>query len=619
MYLPPTMDEQSSAKIPEWLPWEKILTWTLFLLSIYALRHFFLIFFLTFIVSYSMRGVVVFLERTFFRRSGRRSVQTGLAVFCFLGLLGGLYGTGAYFVPELYSQGQELVKKVSNPKKNHKAQFDEFLATSIGRWLFQQKYGERGTDSYNEAFHRSRLSASEHEEFSEASKALREDFERNLFQKRQIRGVDTYRFDADNLELREWILRVKAPQELEKDRERYQASWETLYRKQEFQLPVVTTPLSALTSGEREDALLKFVTGELLKDEQLRASLEEEWRNWAAKQYAKDYRKRNSGEYLKAFEAFYDEVHEPRKEELPYSFEVFLRLDSALADSPAAFDRALQEYRKETPEQRVDREQVQFERKERLALIGEWKKGELAGKIQTKMEEWVVATMSRVGIWVTETFPKLLVLPMEILLVLLLSFFITIDVPRLHAGILKLRESRMRHAYDEIVPGLVSFGKLIGRAFQAQGVIAIANTILTFLAIKFLGIQNAAFLCALVFLCSFIPVLGVVLSSVPIAIVAITQEDGGFMLAVWAIVAILIVHFIETSMLNPKILGDMLHLHPVLVLAILAISEHFFGVWGLLLGVPVAVYIIRFVILEEGIPGFIEHPKKRVVVENESV
>jgi predicted PurR-regulated permease PerM len=53
----------------------------------------------------------------------------------------------------------------------------------------------------------------------------------------------------------------------------------------------------------------------------------------------------------------------------------------------------------------------------------------------------------------------------------------------------------------------------------------------------------------------------------------------------------------------------MLHLHPVLVLTILAVCEHFFGVWGLLLGVPVVVYVIRFVILQEGIPGFIDMPK----------
>jgi hypothetical protein len=79
-------------------------------------------------------------------------------------------------------------------------------------------------------------------------------------------------------------------------------------------------------------------------------------------------------------------------------------------------------------------------------------------------------------------------------------------------------------------------------------------------------------------------------------------------MALEVIGAILVIHFIETSILNPKILGDMLHLHPVMVLAVLAIGEHFFGVWGLLLGVPVAVYIVRCVILDEEIPGLTEPP-----------
>jgi predicted PurR-regulated permease PerM len=87
---------------------------------------------------------------------------------------------------------------------------------------------------------------------------------------------------------------------------------------------------------------------------------------------------------------------------------------------------------------------------------------------------------------------------------------------------------------------------------------------------------------------------------------ALIQDDGGLLVAVWAIIAILIIHFIETSLLNPKIVGNMLHLDPVLVLTILAVSEHFFGVWGLLLGVPVMVYVIRVVILNEEVPGFFE-------------
>jgi predicted PurR-regulated permease PerM len=190
---------------------------------------------------------------------------------------------------------------------------------------------------------------------------------------------------------------------------------------------------------------------------------------------------------------------------------------------------------------------------------------------------------------------------------LLLSFFIVFDGIKLRRAFRNLEESPVRDFYREIAPGLIGFGRLIGRAFQAQGVIAICNTLLTFTAIKTLMIQNEVFLSAIVFICSFIPVLGVVISSVPIAIMAVIQPVGsgmihdGFLLALAAVGAVLVVHFIETSILNPMILGDMLHLHPVMVLGILAVGEYFFGVWGLLLGVPVSVYIFRCVLLQEEI------------------
>ena len=109
---------------------------------------------------------------------------------------------------------------------------------------------------------------------------------------------------------------------------------------------------------------------------------------------------------------------------------------------------------------------------------------------------------------------------------------------------------------------------------------------------------------------STLPVIGVPLASSELkgldALMAVAQDGGSAWLAFMAVLGILVIHLIEAWILNPKILGDMLHLHPVMVLAILAVGEHFFGVWGLLLGVPVIVYILRFVILDEGIPGIID-------------
>jgi predicted PurR-regulated permease PerM len=46
------------------------------------------------------------------------------------------------------------------------------------------------------------------------------------------------------------------------------------------------------------------------------------------------------------------------------------------------------------------------------------------------------------------------------------------------------------------------------------------------------------------------------------------------------------IHQIEANLLNPKIIGVAAKIHPVLVVLALIIGEHFFGLWGALLGVP---------------------------------
>jgi len=41
----------------------------------------------------------------------------------------------------------------------------------------------------------------------------------------------------------------------------------------------------------------------------------------------------------------------------------------------------------------------------------------------------------------------------------------------------------------------------------------------------------------------------------------------------------------------------------VLVIAILLVAEKFFGMWDLVLGVPVAIYVIRVIILDSPVPS----------------
>lgn len=178
-----------------------------------------------------------------------------------------------------------------------------------------------------------------------------------------------------------------------------------------------------------------------------------------------------------------------------------------------------------------------------------------------------------------------------VLLALLFSFLISLDLSRLGEEVRNLRASRLREFYKEVAQPVVRFAYVVGRAIQAQAMIAVVNTVLTLVGLMVLGVPSLAVLSMIVFLCSFIPVLGVFLSTAPIMLVALNA--GGLNLALLSVVMVILVHAVEAYFLNPLIYGKHLKLNPVLVLIILFIGHHAFGAWGMLLGVPVAHYFIH--------------------------
>jgi predicted PurR-regulated permease PerM len=175
------------------------------------------------------------------------------------------------------------------------------------------------------------------------------------------------------------------------------------------------------------------------------------------------------------------------------------------------------------------------------------------------------------------------------LLSLLFSFLIVLDLPKLSRGVSGLAKTKLGFIYDEAAENIHDFGVMVGRALEAQLLIAICNMALTAIGLYFLGLTtNIVFLSTIVFFCSFIPVAGVFISSLPICIEALS--NGGVQLTLIAIGIILAIHTIETYVLNPRIFGHHLRMNAVLVLIVLTIAGKLFGIWGLVLGLPMVNY-----------------------------
>jgi predicted PurR-regulated permease PerM len=220
-----------------------------------------------------------------------------------------------------------------------------------------------------------------------------------------------------------------------------------------------------------------------------------------------------------------------------------------------------------------------------------------AEKIRFKLKAIEGETIARLPYILTDVIGVISALLSLLFLSLIFSFLIVFDLKTLKKEVKKLEETKLDNAYTEVARDLVKFGSVLGKVLEAQAAIAFVNALLTAVGLWFFGLPNIVLFSLIVFLCGFIPVAGVFISSVPIILAGLYL--GGPKTALLLVAFITGIHFLEAYVLNPRIMGKALHVNPVLVLIILVVGHHALGMWGLLLGLPICYYFFTHVIKHE--------------------
>jgi predicted PurR-regulated permease PerM len=179
---------------------------------------------------------------------------------------------------------------------------------------------------------------------------------------------------------------------------------------------------------------------------------------------------------------------------------------------------------------------------------------------------------------------------LQVLLAILMSLFFLLEKPRLIAFTKKFKTSKIASIYEEVEFFARKFARTFGKVIEAQLIIAIVNCILTTIFLWILGFPQLGGLSIMIFLLGLIPVAGVILSLIPLSIIA--YSIGGMMKVLYIGIAVLIVHGIEAYILNPNLMSSKTNLPVFYTFIVLIFSEHFFGVWGLIVGIPVFVFLL---------------------------
>ncbi len=154
-----------------------------------------------------------------------------------------------------------------------------------------------------------------------------------------------------------------------------------------------------------------------------------------------------------------------------------------------------------------------------------------------------------------------------------------------------LAGSRISFIYDYWITFGGNFCNTFGKVMKVQVTIALINSIISIILLTILGFPQVMSLGVMIFLLGLIPVAGVAISLIPLSIIAF--NIGGISKVVAVILMVLLIHGLEAYILNPKLMSDKTELPVCFVFIILLVGEHYMGVWGLLIGVPIFIFLLN--------------------------
>lgn len=182
---------------------------------------------------------------------------------------------------------------------------------------------------------------------------------------------------------------------------------------------------------------------------------------------------------------------------------------------------------------------------------------------------------------------------------LILSMFFMFEKSRIISFIGKFKTSKISWLYSDLRYFGLKFTNSFGKVLQTQILISFINSALSIIALWIMGFPNVLGLGFMIFILGMIPVAGVFISLIPLSLIA--YSIGGLRTILYVLIMIIVLHSLEAYVLNPKLMSDKTKLPIFFTFLILFISEHFFGIWGLLVGIPVFIFLLD--ILEVDLTG----------------
>jgi len=212
--------------------------------------------------------------------------------------------------------------------------------------------------------------------------------------------------------------------------------------------------------------------------------------------------------------------------------------------------------------------------------------------ISTSIQSYVVEG----GTYLIHSVTNIWKFSLNIFIALILSLFLILEKDKTIKFLNKFEHSKVSFIYVYYKKLGKDFVNSFAKVMETQILISFINSILSAIFLSLMGFHQVIGLGFMIFILGLIPVAGVIISLIPLSIIAF--KLGGVIKVLYVLGLIAVLHAIEAYFLNPKLMSIKTKLPVFFTFVVLLLAEHFMGVWGLLFGIPLFLFLLDILDVE---------------------
>lgn len=186
---------------------------------------------------------------------------------------------------------------------------------------------------------------------------------------------------------------------------------------------------------------------------------------------------------------------------------------------------------------------------------------------------------------------------LNVIIIPFVAFYLLKDFPSIKNYALDFIPQRRK---AEVLDILGKTDDVLSDYFRGAVVVAIIQGAISTIVLSLLGVKYAVVLGVMTALLDFIPYVGLLMTMIVSVIAALLSGDPVSGKVLGVVIMYLSQKIFENTVLAPKIIGDKIGIHPVILIISLFLFGYYFGFIGLLIAIPTtAVALMLFKIWRE--------------------